>query len=69
MKDKSFKRWSSDEDRILRDLINSDCDTITIANALGRTKTSIATRKNTLGIERRIQNSPRKRIKHGSFLH
>ena len=52
-------RWSESDDNFLREMIERGADGTTIANALGRTRASIFTRKHQLGIEGKIRRSPK----------
>jgi hypothetical protein len=54
-----FKRWTPAEDLSLRDMVEAGKNTRQIARELGRSGPSIWGRKQFLGIESRITNSPR----------
>ena len=47
----NFKRWTSEEDQTLRDMISRGKNSAQIARALGRTRVSIFARKSKLGID------------------
>ena len=65
MKKKSEKpdfmnlRWSENDDKILREMIERGVDGSTLASALGRTRSAIFGRKLVLGIEGKIKRSPK----------
>jgi hypothetical protein len=65
MKKKSEKpdfmnlRWSENDDKILREMIERGVDGSTLASALGRTRSAIFGRKLSLGIEAKIKRSPK----------
>ena len=52
-------RWSENDDKMLREMIERGVDGSTIATALGRTRSSIFGRKLVLGIEAKIKRSPK----------
>ncbi len=54
-----FKRWTSNEDQTLIELVQSGKNTRQIARELGRSGPSVWGRKQTLGIEGRIASSKR----------
>lgn len=47
----NFKRWTSEEDTILREMIANGKNSAQIARTLGRTRVSIFARKSKLGID------------------
>jgi hypothetical protein len=50
----NFKRWTSEEDQILRDMISRGKNSAQIAKFLGRTRVSIFARKSKLGIDAKM---------------
>jgi hypothetical protein len=52
-------RWSESDDQLLKDMIAKGADGTTIANALGRTRSSIFNRKYVLGIDGKMKRSPK----------
>ena len=50
----NFKRWTSEEDSILEDMISNGKNSAQIARALGRTRVSIFARKAKLGISNKM---------------
>lgn len=51
-------RWSASEVQALQDLVYAGKSSSQIAKALGRTRSSVLTKKSSLGLEDRIQNGP-----------
>jgi len=52
-------KWSESDDQLLKDMIAKGANGTTIANALGRTRSSVFNRKYILGIEGKIKRSPK----------
>jgi hypothetical protein len=50
----NFKRWTSEEDQILRDMVARGKNSAQIAKFLGRTRVSIFARKSKLGIDAKM---------------
>lgn len=50
-------RWSEADDNLLKEMIERGTDGTTIANALGRTRSSVFARKHALGLEGKIRRS------------